>query len=586
MLKEDSSVQIASIVKRGGYVRKRDGTGDEKSDVTSPSPVKRASSAPRIQAQASSSAAKPAAAAAAAAATTTTKKPAAPAAAAAKKPVAATKPGASGAKSSATSSSKAPAAKKTTAKPKTTTTAKKASPAKKEMSEEERLKAEEELERQREEREAAERERREREQRMRDELTALILEEEKRIQKKEEDKKKREREYNRRKTKIFEHAFDDELEDVRQLLGISDASGKIQRACTTDPDSMTCVCLCDPWYRGINSLTSYVEPDCVNENNSTPLSEAAVGGATSVLRELLRHGATSVIDLQDSHGRTPIFRAAFMRKPEACRLLLSYGANCDIRNNDGESPMDAASDQEVKEVRCLHALREENEEEKEEDEEDKLAQISDVCCKILAGFSAERMEEARARIEQELHACWTPPPQEKEPADLVPQTAHSCRIGLRALQETLDEIRKADRRPALIIDLSSNAQTFLRYRDNNLLMTYKPGDLEPETVRKALIGALRYGKPFVIDNGDLVLDWVKLEQTFDKISPTLWMDIVMCSITKDHKFFHLVKKEDGELFLEHQFTQHCLDHFQFILLSRLPQVPQAFSDTFYLVTTA
>ena len=34
-----------------------------------------------------------------------------------------------------------------------------------------------------------------------------------------------------------------------------------------------------------------------------------------VAEELLRHGATKVIDLQDSHGRSPLFRAAFMGKP-------------------------------------------------------------------------------------------------------------------------------------------------------------------------------------------------------------------------------------------------------------------------------
>jgi len=53
-----------------------------------------------------------------------------------------------------------------------------------------------------------------------------------------------------------------------------------------------------------------------------------------VAEELLRHGALKVIDMPDSHGRTPLFRAAFMGKHDAVEVLLRYGADACIRNKE------------------------------------------------------------------------------------------------------------------------------------------------------------------------------------------------------------------------------------------------------------
>jgi len=53
-------------------------------------------------------------------------------------------------------------------------------------------------------------------------------------------------------------------------------------------------------------------------------------------------------------------------------------------------------------------------------------------------------------------------------------------------------------------------------------MAYKPGDMEPEKVRVALLGSLRFGKPLVVDNMDLVLEWGKMAGYFNAIMPGLW----------------------------------------------------------------
>jgi len=162
----------------------------------------------------------------------------------------------------------------------------------------------------------------------------------------------------------------------------------------------------------------------------------------------------------------------------------------------------------------------------------------------------------------------------------------SARIGLRQLADTLDDIRKARKRQALIIDLSSNAQTFLRYRDTNMLMSYKPGDMEAEKVRVATLGAVRFGKPLVIDNGDLLLDWSNMSSWFDAVRPGLWDMLWDGSITTDGNFLKLTKPADGDNFKEDKFTQHCLDHFQLIIVTKRPEIPPDFADHLFLVTTA
>lgn len=54
----------------------------------------------------------------------------------------------------------------------------------------------------------------------------------------------------------------------------------------------------------------------------------------------------------------------------------------------------------------------------------------------------------------------------------------------------------ADKWP-LIIDENEQAATFLRYRDTNYVNALQP--IAPDRFRLALVGAIRYGKPFVID---------------------------------------------------------------------------------------
>lgn len=55
----------------------------------------------------------------------------------------------------------------------------------------------------------------------------------------------------------------------------------------------------------------------------------------------------------------------------------------------------------------------------------------------------------------------------------------------------------------LLVDPGRQAQTFLRYRDVNYLNYCSSRHTQPSSVRMALLGAVRYGKPCVLDLGDV-----------------------------------------------------------------------------------
>ena len=72
------------------------------------------------------------------------------------------------------------------------------------------------------------------------------------------------------------------------------------------------------------------------------LAAAASAGDVARLIELLAHGEC-VVNEQDQMGSTPLFHAVLNDRSDAVRVLLSRGANPDLQNDRGRSPLHAAS---------------------------------------------------------------------------------------------------------------------------------------------------------------------------------------------------------------------------------------------------
>lgn len=89
-------------------------------------------------------------------------------------------------------------------------------------------------------------------------------------------------------------------------------------------------------------LTTNMDMDHQDSLGFTPLHYAAQDGQEKLVRLLVESGAT--VDSIDHHGNTPLFKAVFnsFGKGEVITYLLSKGADKNLKNNHGVSPLELA----------------------------------------------------------------------------------------------------------------------------------------------------------------------------------------------------------------------------------------------------
>ncbi len=59
-------------------------------------------------------------------------------------------------------------------------------------------------------------------------------------------------------------------------------------------------------------------------------------------------------------------------------------------------------------------------------------------------------------------------------------------------------------------------------QDTNYVCALSPRDMESDRLRRSLLGAIRYGKPLVLDLMDVAQLWRELAPAFDKLLPGLF----------------------------------------------------------------
>jgi ankyrin repeat protein len=110
----------------------------------------------------------------------------------------------------------------------------------------------------------------------------------------------------------------------------------------------------------VRKLIEYGAADMINARDSggsTPLLLASEGHnfkGGSVLRLLLERGAD--INVQNHFGRTPLHRASFRGALGVVRLLLEHGADVEAKNNIDKTALQIAADEGHDEV--VELLRE------------------------------------------------------------------------------------------------------------------------------------------------------------------------------------------------------------------------------------
>ncbi|VDI30180.1 Hypothetical predicted protein [Mytilus galloprovincialis] len=134
-----------------------------------------------------------------------------------------------------------------------------------------------------------------------------------------------------------------------------------------------------------------------------------------------------------------------------------------------------------------------------------------------------------------------------------------------------------------LLDPSTTAGTFLRYRDTNFLQAVSPKEMEADRIRKALLGGLRYGKPLVIDLGEIDrFDMITTQ--INNIQDGLMEKILNKSILQVENFETLVKEEDGDEYKPDKFTGGMADQFVFLVIiaGEVPP-PDASNKMFYIL---
>lgn len=97
-------------------------------------------------------------------------------------------------------------------------------------------------------------------------------------------------------------------------------------------------------------LEAYLEaggsPNAVNDQGYTPLHLAAARGDVGTLRILLSHGANVRFKTLQK-GDTALYVAAYWSQPQAVQLLLEHGSSATEPNDEGKTPADVATTDEI-----------------------------------------------------------------------------------------------------------------------------------------------------------------------------------------------------------------------------------------------
>ncbi|XP_054980470.1 IQ motif and ankyrin repeat domain-containing protein 1 [Sorex araneus] len=130
----------------------------------------------------------------------------------------------------------------------------------------------------------------------------------------------------------------------------------------------------------------------------------------------------------------------------------------------------------------------------------------------------------------------------------------------------------ADGRWPLVIDPSGQAATFLRYQDTNYVDAVNPDHMKPETIRLALLGALRFGKPLVFDLREVDL-FPMVQRQLEAVQPGLAQELLGRALLEQDRYLSLLRAGDGPEYDASQFQEARLGHFRLFFVTRLRWPP-------------
>jgi len=361
-------------------------------------------------------------------------------------------------------------------------------------------------------------------------------------------------------------------------------------------------------------------------HGNTVLSEAAAGGSLSTVQLLLSKGADP--NSRGEFERTPLFRAAFAGNGLVIAPLLEAGADPRLPNKFGEQPQQVASSPQIRgmidawDIRktdalvaafaerraVLEAQEKAHALEEMASAEGNVAVAQELYDRLQMALRKAFQERERLIVEYDTAIVENRPEGVRDTLLRAVEDAEgrlevaraegakagedlqAAKLALREKQHTVGgddqlpgvhiELRelndvlmkdvgdrmRGDGRWPLVVDWSRQSGVFLRYADTNYLNALSVSDMSPDSLRRALLGAIRYGKPLVVDFMDADM-WSSMPRLFGEVKGDLWHALLSKELLADERYMDLVKPEDGQEYQRACFSPDRLNEFKLVLLS-------------------
>ncbi|XP_078009988.1 IQ motif and ankyrin repeat domain-containing protein 1 isoform X1 [Phascolarctos cinereus] len=443
-------------------------------------------------------------------------------------------------------------------------------------------------------------------------------EEARREREKEEEQRRRRLEEQKRRKRMLEAAFEGDVEEMKAVL--REVGDMLSQEGVGHDDLGKAVRL--------KSHLAMVE--CADANGNTPLSEASGGGHPAAIKFLIENGAHP--NCKRAFSRTPLYRAAFGGHLAAVEMLLQHGSDPRIYADDGNTPEQVASldavvdvlrswdisltDAMLKNMEAEQQRRAQEAQKQKEAETKRMAanvwelqkeqercqkELQRAYCelnrRITEHDKCERKKMDKTEITlQAIKDAETLVDELRLAAEKAEEKLALARLELReqtqeeegelpglkcpaaelhdVLLKDVGDRTQSDGRWPLVIDPTGQAATFLRYQDTNYLDTLNPAHMQPDRVRLALLGALRFGKPLVFDMREIDMFEV-VKRQLDAIQPELAQDLLSKNLLNKDRFLSLLRPGDGPEYNHNQFQISRTMHFKVFFLTKTRRPPDS-----------
>jgi hypothetical protein len=150
--------------------------------------------------------------------------------------------------------------------------------------------------------------------------------------------------------------------------------------------------------------------------------------------------------------------------------------------------------------------------------------------------------------------------------------AEPCTI--KSLPAALEDAVYVQEKWPFVIDVSGQASRYLRYQRGSTLMVLSSEDVKPESLRRSLVGGLRFGSNVTLDLSNSTKSSFRLSDLF---SGTHFPEAVVkkSALYKEETWAPLLRPDQGEP-EPHAFLP--LDAFKLVLISRDQDALVKFAD--------